>query len=111
MYCVLNYKSREGINRKHHSAQAHSKRSRGFEFCLNGLGRSENTVFVNFSNVEMAETLCLSDSDRSSSSDQSVPSRSNNRSLRIAEKERKKNEAEDSFVLALRYFSEGKCRT
>ncbi|XP_011478241.1 centromere protein I [Oryzias latipes] len=54
----------------------------------------------------MAETLCLSDSDRSSSSDQSVPSRSNNRSLRIAEKERKKNEAEDSFVLALRYFSE-----
>uniref|UniRef100_A0A8C7ZN74 Centromere protein I n=1 Tax=Oryzias sinensis TaxID=183150 RepID=A0A8C7ZN74_9TELE len=55
----------------------------------------------------MAETLCLSDSDRSSSSDQSVPSRSNNRSLRIAEKERKKNEAEDSFVLALRYFSEG----
>uniref|UniRef100_A0A3B3DLR7 Centromere protein I n=1 Tax=Oryzias melastigma TaxID=30732 RepID=A0A3B3DLR7_ORYME len=54
----------------------------------------------------MADTLNLSDSDRSSSSDQSVTNRSNNRSLRIAEKERRKNEAEDSFVLAVKYFSE-----
>uniref|UniRef100_A0A8C2WKQ5 Centromere protein I n=1 Tax=Cyclopterus lumpus TaxID=8103 RepID=A0A8C2WKQ5_CYCLU len=57
----------------------------------------------------MAATLSLSGSpglDPSSSSDQSVSSRSNNRSLRVAEKERKKNEAEDPFVLALKYFSD-----
>ncbi|XP_037531440.1 centromere protein I [Nematolebias whitei] len=50
-------------------------------------------------------SLNLSDSDRSSSSDQSGSSRSSNRSLRVAEKERRKNEAEDPFVLALKYFS------
>ncbi|TNN72720.1 Centromere protein I [Liparis tanakae] len=57
----------------------------------------------------MAATLNLSGSlglEPSSSSDQSVSSRSNNRSLRVAENERKKNEAEDPFVLALKYFSD-----
>ncbi|KAK7922501.1 hypothetical protein WMY93_009403 [Mugilogobius chulae] len=48
-----------------------------------------------------------SDSDQSSPSDQSLSNRSINRSLRLAEKERRKNEAEDSFVLALKYFNEG----
>ncbi|XP_068571615.1 centromere protein I [Cebidichthys violaceus] len=57
----------------------------------------------------MAAKLSLSgpsDLDQSSQSDLSVSSRSNNRSLRVAEKERKKNEAEDPFVLALKYFSD-----
>ncbi|XP_061582332.1 centromere protein I [Cololabis saira] len=54
----------------------------------------------------MAENLNSSDSDRSSISDQSESSRSINRSLRLAEKERKKNEAEDPFVVALKYFSD-----
>ncbi|XP_030000546.1 centromere protein I [Sphaeramia orbicularis] len=57
----------------------------------------------------MAAKLSLSgpsDSDTSSPSDQSVSGRSVNRSLRIAEKERRKNEAEDPFVLALKYFSD-----
>uniref|UniRef100_A0A3Q3VJJ7 Uncharacterized protein n=1 Tax=Mola mola TaxID=94237 RepID=A0A3Q3VJJ7_MOLML len=47
-----------------------------------------------------------SDSDSPSLNDQSLFSRSGNRSLRVAEKERRKNEAEDPFVLALKYFSE-----
>ncbi|GLD71027.1 centromere protein I isoform X1 [Lates japonicus] len=47
-----------------------------------------------------------SDSDSSSLTDQSVSGRSGNRSLRVAEKERRKNEAEDPFVLALKYFSD-----
>ncbi|XP_014900264.1 centromere protein I [Poecilia latipinna] len=54
----------------------------------------------------MATLLNLSDSDHSGLSDQSVSTRSSNRSLRIAEQERRKNEAEDPFVLALKYFSE-----
>ncbi|KAL6117463.1 cenpi [Pungitius sinensis] len=57
----------------------------------------------------MAAKLSLSgppDSDLSSTSNLSVSSRSSNRSLRVAEKERKKKEAEDPFVLALKYFSE-----
>ncbi|KAM4732691.1 centromere protein I isoform 2-T2 [Anableps anableps] len=54
----------------------------------------------------MATLLNLSDSNRSVLSDQSVSSRISNRSLRIAEKERRKNEADDPFVLALKYFSE-----
>lgn len=65
----------------------------------------------NLSNVEMAAKLNLSvasDSDHSPSSDQSSLNRSINRSLRIAEKEKRKNEAEDSFVLALKYFAEVK---
>lgn len=59
----------------------------------------------------MAAKLNLSgplDSDSSSSNDQSVSNRSSNRSLRVAEKERRKNEAEDPFVLALKYFSDGR---
>lgn len=61
----------------------------------------------------MAAKLNLSvssDNDASNLSDQSVSSRSSNRSLRVAEKERKKNEAEDPFVLALKYFSHGRTR-
>ncbi|XP_041652874.1 centromere protein I isoform X2 [Cheilinus undulatus] len=57
----------------------------------------------------MAAKLNLSgppDSDTSSVSDLTVSSRSSNRSLRIAEKEKRKNEAEDPFVLALRYFTD-----
>ncbi|XP_008273796.1 centromere protein I isoform X1 [Stegastes partitus] len=54
----------------------------------------------------MAATINLSDSERSSPNDQSVSSRSSNRSLRVAEKERRKNEAEDPFVLALKYFTD-----
>ncbi|CAI5652573.1 unnamed protein product [Oreochromis niloticus] len=54
----------------------------------------------------MAATQNLSDSDQSSVSDQSVSSRSGNRSIRVAEKERRKNEAEDPFVLSLKYFSD-----
>lgn len=58
----------------------------------------------------MAATLSLTgppDLDLSSASDLSVSSRSSNRSLRVAEKERKKKKAEDPFVLALKYFSDG----
>lgn len=61
----------------------------------------------------MAAQLNLSgpsDSDTSSVNDQSVSSRSINRSLRVAEKERRKNEAGDPFVLALKYFSDGRTR-
>ncbi|KAM9741676.1 centromere protein I isoform 1-T1 [Menidia menidia] len=54
----------------------------------------------------MAATLSPSDLDQSSQSGHSVSSRSSNRSLRVAEKERRKNEAEDPFVLALKYFSD-----
>ncbi|MEQ2270972.1 hypothetical protein XENORESO_018665 [Xenotaenia resolanae] len=54
----------------------------------------------------MATLLNLSDSDFSVRNDQSLSNRTSNRSLRVAEKERKKNEAEDPFVLALKYFSE-----
>ncbi|XP_023258640.1 centromere protein I isoform X1 [Seriola lalandi dorsalis] len=57
----------------------------------------------------MATKLTLSapsDSDLSSLADQTASSRSINRSLRVAEKERRKNEAEDPFVLALKYFSD-----
>ncbi|XP_031159184.1 centromere protein I [Sander lucioperca] len=57
----------------------------------------------------MAAKLNLSgppDSDTSSPNDQSVSSRSSNRSLRVADKARRKNEAEDPFVLALKYFSD-----
>lgn len=57
----------------------------------------------------MAEKVNLSGA---SDSDQSSPTeRSINRSLRLAEKERRKNEAEDSFSLALKYFSEVKAGT
>nr|XP_033948101.1 centromere protein I [Pseudochaenichthys georgianus] len=55
----------------------------------------------------MAAQLNLSgppDSGRSSLTDQSMSSRTSNRSLRVAEKERRKNEAEDPSVLALQYF-------
>ncbi|XP_061643984.1 centromere protein I [Phyllopteryx taeniolatus] len=47
-----------------------------------------------------------SDSSKSSSNDQSLSNRSSNRSQRVAEKERRKNVAEDPFVLAVKYFSD-----
>lgn len=65
-------------------------------------------MFLSFSNVEMATKLNVSGpSDSESLNDQSVSSRSSNRSLRVAEKKRRKNEAEDPFVAALKYFSVG----
>ncbi|XP_061691717.1 centromere protein I [Syngnathoides biaculeatus] len=57
----------------------------------------------------MAATPYLSessDSNKTSSSDQSLSNRSSNRSRRVAEKERRKHEAEDPFVLAVKYFSD-----
>ncbi|CAN9515133.1 unnamed protein product [Ophioblennius macclurei] len=53
----------------------------------------------------MAETHNLSASDRSSL-DQSASSRSGNRSLRVAEKQRRRKEAEEPFVVALKFFAE-----
>ena len=58
----------------------------------------------------MATQLNLSepsDSDQSSASDQSVSSRS---SSRVAEKKKGKSEAEDPFVLSIKYFSRGRTR-
>lgn len=49
-----------------------------------------------------------SDSEQSSLNDHNLSNRSSNKSLRLAEKERRKNEAEDRFTLALKYFSDGK---
>ncbi len=77
------------------------------------LETEQSAVFLSFSNAEMAATPNLSgpsDPDSSSLNEQSVSSRSSNRSLRVAEKERRKNEAEDPFVLALKYFSDGRSR-
>lgn len=70
-------------------------------------------MFTRFSNVEMAAKLNLSglsDSDPSSLNELSLSSRSSNRSQRVAEKERRKNEVEDPFVLALKYFSDGRTK-
>lgn len=67
-------------------------------------------MFISFSNEEMAANASLSGQshlDSTSLNDQSVSSRSSNKSLRVAEKERRKNEAEDPFVLAWKYFSDG----
>ncbi|XP_074530328.1 centromere protein I isoform X2 [Halichoeres trimaculatus] len=94
-----------------HTAQAQGKRSRGgFEFCLNGRETEESkTVFSCFSYVEMAakaNRLGHSDLETSSVNDQTVSSRSSNRSLRVAEKEKRKNEAEDPLVVALKYFTD-----
>lgn len=65
-------------------------------------------MFVSLSKVEMAYPQNPSDSEQSSLSDQSGSSRSCNRSLRIAEKKRRKDTAEDPFFLALKYFSDGR---
>ncbi|XP_029020176.1 centromere protein I [Betta splendens] len=56
--------------------------------------------------AEMLHLSVTSGSDSSALSDQSASSRVGNRSLRVAEKERRKNEAEDPFVAALKYFSD-----
>ncbi|XP_035983364.1 centromere protein I [Fundulus heteroclitus] len=58
----------------------------------------------------MAALLTLSLSDSSVTNNQSLSSRSSNRSPRIEENERRKREA-DPFVLALKYFSEVKVGT
>lgn len=47
-------------------------------------------------------------SERSSLNDHNLSNRSSNKSLRLAEKERSKNEAEDPISPALKYFSDGK---
>uniref|UniRef100_A0A8C8CVX9 Centromere protein I n=1 Tax=Oncorhynchus tshawytscha TaxID=74940 RepID=A0A8C8CVX9_ONCTS len=91
------------------SAHAHNKRSRArFEFCLNKFVPEENTIHICFRYVAMAKAanLSRSDLDSSSGSDLSVSSRTSNRSLRVVEKERRRNEAGDPFLLALKYFSE-----
>ncbi|XP_056133332.1 centromere protein I [Lampris incognitus] len=49
--------------------------------------------------------------DSSSASEKSDCNRSINRSVRLAQIERRKNEAEDPFVLALKYFSRVEART
>lgn len=58
----------------------------------------------------MAKTSNLSRSElvSSSESDLSVSSRTSNRSLRVEEKERRKNDEADPFLPALKYFSEGR---
>uniref|UniRef100_A0A674BFN7 Centromere protein I n=1 Tax=Salmo trutta TaxID=8032 RepID=A0A674BFN7_SALTR len=53
-----------------------------------------------------ASNLTRTDVDSSFESQLSVSSRTSNRSLRVAEKERRKNQIGDPFVLALKYFSE-----
>ncbi|XP_014055226.2 centromere protein I isoform X2 [Salmo salar] len=53
-----------------------------------------------------ASNLTRTDLDSSFESQLSVSSRTSNRSLRVAEKERRKNQTGDPFVLALKYFSE-----
>lgn len=58
-----------------------------------------------------ASVSAQSDLDSTSVNDLSVSSRSSVRSLRVAEKERRKNEAEDPFVRALKYFSDVKAGT
>lgn len=77
--------------------------------------RKDNSpVVLSFSNVEMATNSNLSESsesEQSSLSDQNLSNRSGSRSLRVAEKERKKIEAEDPFSLALKYFSDGRIQT
>uniref|UniRef100_A0A8C7F7W2 Centromere protein I n=1 Tax=Oncorhynchus kisutch TaxID=8019 RepID=A0A8C7F7W2_ONCKI len=91
------------------SAHAQNKRSRArFEFCLNEFVPEENTIHICFRYVAMAKAanLSRSDLDSSSGSDLSVSSRTSNRSLRVVEKERRRNEAGDPFLLALKYFSE-----
>uniref|UniRef100_A0A674NUR3 Centromere protein I n=2 Tax=Takifugu rubripes TaxID=31033 RepID=A0A674NUR3_TAKRU len=92
-----------------HTAHVQTKRSRGgFEFCLND-ERSTTTQSLSSSNVDMATNANLSepsDSEQSSLNDGNLSSQSSNRSLRVAEKERRKNEAEDPFVLALKYFAD-----
>lgn len=68
-------------------------------------------VLASFSNVEMATNANLSEpseSEQPSLSDHSLSNRSNNKGLRVVEKKRRKNEAEDPFTLALKYFSDGK---
>lgn len=97
-----------------HTAHVQTKRSRGrFEFCLNDERRT-TALSISSSNVDMATNANLSepsDSEKSSLSDCNLSSQSSNRSLRVAEKERRKNEAEDPFVLALKYFSDGRIQT
>ncbi|XP_077434075.1 centromere protein I [Vanacampus margaritifer] len=54
----------------------------------------------------MAGLQNLSELNNSSLSDESLSNRSLNRSQRIVERERRKNEADDPFVLAVKYFAD-----
>ncbi|XP_029517791.1 centromere protein I isoform X3 [Oncorhynchus nerka] len=58
-----------------------------------------------------SSNLTRTDLDSSFESQLSVSSRTSNRSLRVAEKERRKNQTGDPFVLALKYFSGVKAGT
>uniref|UniRef100_A0A8C7DGL7 Centromere protein I n=1 Tax=Oncorhynchus kisutch TaxID=8019 RepID=A0A8C7DGL7_ONCKI len=58
-----------------------------------------------------SSNLTRTDLDSSFESQLSVSSRTSYRSLRLAEKERRKNQTGDPFVLALKYFSEVKAGT
>ncbi|XP_035619450.1 centromere protein I isoform X3 [Oncorhynchus keta] len=58
-----------------------------------------------------SSNLTRTDLDSSFESQLSVSSRTSNRSLRVAETERRKNQTGDPFVLALKYFSEVKAGT
>lgn len=85
-------------------------RADDLSFVWNVRGPQPN-VLASFSNVEMATNANLpepSDSEQSSLNGHNLSNRSSNKSLRVAEKERRKNEAEDPFTLALKYFSDGK---
>lgn len=93
------------------TALAQTKRSRRIWVSFEWQQTEHRRMFICFRNIEMATKLSLSghsDPDSSSLNDQSLSSRSINRSLRVAEKERRKNEAEDPLVLALKYFSDGR---
>ena len=69
-------------------------------------------MVLGVSDAEMAAKQNASgsaESDQSSLTEQ-PSSRSFNRSVRVAEKERRNAEAEDPFVPALKYFSDGRRR-
>uniref|UniRef100_A0A8C8EMS9 Centromere protein I n=1 Tax=Oncorhynchus tshawytscha TaxID=74940 RepID=A0A8C8EMS9_ONCTS len=61
--------------------------------------------------MSKSSNLTRTDLDSSFESQLSVSSRTSCRSLRLAEKERRKNQTGDPFVLALKYFSEVKAGT
>lgn len=84
-----------------------------FKFGFEWRETEDRRMFTCFGDEEMAANASLSGQshvDSTSLNDQSVFNRSHNRSLRVAEKERRKNEAEDPFVLAWKYFSDGQSR-
>lgn len=65
---------------------------------------------MRFSNEEMAANASFSGQshlDSTSLNDQSLSNRSINRSTRVVEMVRRKNEADEPFVQAWKYFSDG----